>query len=624
MPYRYLAAAAVGLPAAVFAHAAQAQAQFQFQPPAGFDAGGLGDGIIGGQIVAYIVAAAFGLAIGALFSDRLAPFRAILWPVLGGLAVLFSLVAPFPLNGALTLPIAIVLFCIAVGLGLAWGRRAEGRGRRSTTFGSAQWATPALLQQRRMVGEQGLALGYFGAGEGRLPLHYTGDRHLLTVAPTRAGKGVSAIIPNLLSYRGSALVIDPKGENAMISALRRGRGDPARGIEGLRQRVHVVDPWGLVTAVTGTPAACFNPLDWLDPDSPDLGENAMMLADSLVVPAPGRGEGAFWDEECKALLMGLILHVATDPAEAGRRHLGRVRDLLLLPQDEFDLMCVRMESSSHPIVAGTGARTRSKDAKLLSNVLASAQSHTHFLDSPRLRASLSRSDFRFEDLKREPTTIYLVLPADRLGTFGRWLRLMIQQAITVSARNIAATPALPILFLLDEMAALGRLTMVEQAYGLMAGFGMQLWGIVQDLSQLHAIYGDSWQTFIGNAGVLQYFGSRDKMTAEYFSALCGEATVPTLTSSITQALSGKGESSNSTSHNHGEAQRKLIMPDELMRVNSDVQLILVENLDPIAGRKIEWFSDQRFQRHGLNLRTLPVPALPPDPATAPAERLAAA
>ncbi len=152
------------------------------------------------------------------------------------------------------------------------------------------------------------------------------------------------------------------------------------------------------------------------------------------------------------------------------------------------------------------------------------------------------------------------------------------------------------------MAALGRLSMVEQAYGLMAGFGMQLWGIVQDLSQLHRIYGDGWQTFIGNSGVLQYFGSRDKMTAEYFSDLCGMATVPTITSSVTRALSFKGDSSNSTSHNHGETQRKLIMADELMRVDRNVQLVLVENLDPIAGRKIEWFSDERFRRHGVDIR----------------------
>jgi type IV secretion system protein VirD4 len=143
----------------------------------------------------------------------------------------------------------------------------------------------------------------------------------------------------------------------------------------------------------------------------------------------------------------------------------------------------------------------------------------------RIRASLAASDFKFEDLKTSKMTVYLVLPADRLQTFGRWLRLLVQQGITVNARNVEVKPDKPILFLLDEMASLGRLTMVEQAFGLMAGFGMQLWGIVQDLSQLEGIYGKGWETFIGNSGVLQYFGSRDHKTAEYFSKLCGVSTV---------------------------------------------------------------------------------------------------
>ena len=144
-------------------------------------------------------------------------------------------------------------------------------------------------------------------------------------------------------------------------------------------------------------------------------------------------------------------------------------------------------------------------------------------------------------------TVYLVLPADRLETFGRWLRLLVQQAITVNARNIEAKPDKPILFLLDEMAALGRLTMVEQAFSLMAGFGMQLWGIVQDLSQLDRIYDKGWETFIGNSGVLQYFGSRDHKTAEYFSKLCGVKPLKSFpftravakASAIRQAAAGK-------------------------------------------------------------------------------------
>ena len=431
---------------------------------------GYAPNIVNGQISIYVFAALLGAMLGALYSDRFYWLRPYLRWGLRGLFLLATFVVPWPLNALLTFFAALSIYAIVYSLVNAALRLP---GSRSTTFGSAQWATADLVRARHLVGTEGLALGYFPAGTDPLPLRYAGDRHLLTVAPTRAGKGVAAIIPNLLTYPGSALVIDPKGENAMTSCLRRGPGDKARKIEGMGQEVHVVDPWGLTTAVIGTAPSCFNPLDWLDPASPEIGENAMMLADALVMPA-GSAADPFWNEEAKALLMGFILYVATSPAEAENRNLGRVRDILMLAPDDFDTVLNEMLGSDNPIVASSAARTAGKEAKLRASVISSAQAQTHFLDSPRLRESLSRSDFRFEDLKRAPTTVYLVLPADRLEPFGRWLRLLIQQAITVTARNITDRPERPILFLLDEMAALGRLTMVEQAYSLMAGFGMQL------------------------------------------------------------------------------------------------------------------------------------------------------
>lgn len=433
-------------------------------------------------------------------------------------------------------------------------------------------------------------------------LGYAGDRHLLTVAPTRSGKGVSAIIPNLLTYAGSAVVIDPKGENAMITAARRGQG--RAGVTGLGQQVHVVDPWG----ITGLPAACFNPLDWLRADDPDISENAMMLADSIVIP--GEGKDRFWDEEAKALLMGLLLYVALDARERDTRTLGRVRDIVVSGSEAFNAVLGRMVENDHPIVVSTADRTAGKAPELRANVMASLQSHTHFLDSPRIRASLATSDFRFEDLKAAPTTVYLVLPSDRLNTFGRWLRLLIQQAITVNARNIAQKPARPILFLLDEMPALGRLAMVEQAYGLMAGFGMQLWGIVQDLSQLERIYDKGWETFIGNAGVLQYFGSRDQKTAEYFSKLCGVTTIEktSISNSIARAFGSSspgGGSNESTTHtestNTDVAQRHLAFADELMVMRKGDQLLIVEEINPIRARRSNWYADPELKSLGVDL-----------------------
>lgn len=293
------------------------------------------------------------------------------------------------------------------------------------------------------------------------------------------------------------------------------------------------------------------------------------------------------------MLQGLILYVATDKAEEGQRTLGRVRDLLLLDGEDMPKLFQHMTNSENLVVASTGARCLQKEEKLMANVLASAQAQTHFLDSGRIRESLSASDFRFEDLKTDAMSVFLVLPSDRLGAFGRWLRLLIQQAITVNARNIEVKPARPVLFLLDEMPALGRLSMVEQAYGLMAGYGIQMWGIVQDLSQLKRIYGEGWETFIGNSGVIQYFGSRDRTTAEYFSALCGMKTVWTFSQAMSRSFGGgtKGDGATTSSETSSAMQRRLAFADELMRMPSDQQLLLIENLQPIRATKIAWFND---------------------------------
>jgi type IV secretion system protein VirD4 len=578
----------------------------------------------GPRLISLLLSGAIGFAIGAFFSPALKQFRRYTGMALAGLIVLYALLGPSPIADGVSGFVGFVIFLVALGFGLRLGAKvAATKSRRPTSLGSAQWATLEHLQENGVIGADGFTLGEFVSGAEKKdvhPLHYTGTRHLLTVAPTRSGKGVSSIIPNLVTYPGSAFVIDPKGENALISAARRGGGDADKGIAGLGQDVFLLDPWDIAASKLGAPRAAFNPMDWIKADDPDAGENAFLLADALVL-SESKDEGRFWDEEAKALLTGIILYVGIAAEEEGSRTLGRVRDILNLDDEEFKALLGRMYNHTHPIVVSTAARQASKDTKLFSSVLATAQSNTHFLDSPRIRESLARSDFRFEDLKTKPTSIYLILPADRLKTFDRWLRLLIQQAITVNARNIEVKPARPILFLLDEMPTLGRLPALEQAFGLMAGFGMQLWGIVQDLSQLARVYGEQgWQTFISNSGVIQYFGSRDKMTAEYFSSLCGVTTVEihnfswavgkalSFASSVASGASG-GSSTSSTTNSSSwtrtngvsEAQRQLAYPDELMVLKGDQQIVFVENLDPIPARKVLWYEHPALRRLGINL-----------------------
>lgn len=138
-----------------------------------------------------------------------------------------------------------------------------------TLHGTARWAVRRDLRRANLLAPHGVLLGRMGRSG---LLRSADDAHLLTVAPTRSGKGVAAVIPNLLTYPGSAIVVDPKGENAMVTARARA---------AMGQRVLVADPWGL----TGQELARFNPVAWLDPSSPDLSDDAALLAEALVPAA---------------------------------------------------------------------------------------------------------------------------------------------------------------------------------------------------------------------------------------------------------------------------------------------------------------------------------------------------
>jgi type IV secretion system protein VirD4 len=401
------------------------------------------------------------------------------------------------------------------------------------------------------------------------------DSHIVTLAPTRSGKGVSAIIPNMLHYKGSCFIIDPKGENARISARRR---------RAMGQAVFVLDPWRL----TGFRESSYNPLDALDPESPDLAEDAALIADTLVIVPEGSGDGAFWQEEARALLTGLILYVACcEPPES--RHLLRVRELLTQSGEETTAFYEALtdETAANGLIARMANRMLQKSDRERSSVTSTAQSHTHFLDSPRMASVLSQSSLALSSLKTRPTTIYLVLPAERLQTHARWLRLMVSMSLTTLART-RHKPEKPVLFVLDEFAALGRLEAVESAMGLMAGYGVQLWPILQDISQLQGLYGEKWRNFFANAGMVQTFNVTEPHTAEIISNMLGVRTAV-----VRSASGGRGDG-NQSSTNRSESfqatQRPLLFPDEVIRLPADQQLVFLRGLPPLKLHKLRYYN----------------------------------
>ena len=453
--------------------------------------------------------------------------------------------------------------------GVQYWRMASGAdaffGLTGDSHGSARFANRKEL--KKLQREDGLLIGR-NPHTGRL-LRYDGPAHLITLAPTRAGKGVGTVIPNLLAAERSVLVIDPKGENARIAGEARRRFGT----------VHVLDPF----EVSGMPSAAYNPLDRLAPDSLDLGEDAASLTEALVMDPPGQVTEAHWNEEAKAT----------------------VREYLTLPPEKLRALLELMQDSDAAggLIARAANRFLGKADREAASVLSNAQRHTHFLDSPRIARCLARSDFAFSDLRHRITSVFLVLPPNRMDAYSRWLRLLVSQALQDIARDAEASvrplsgPAdaqggtqrlkTPTLFLLDEFAALGRLEAVERAMGLMAGYGLQLWPILQDMSQLKDLYGERAGTFIANAGVQQVFGVNDFETAKWLSQMMGQETAGFQTDSFKPG-DGPSFSNNITG-------RDLLTPDEIMQLPPDRQLLRVQGQATAVAQKLRYYADPEFK-----------------------------
>lgn len=191
-------------------------------------------------------------------------------------------------------------------------------------------------------------------------------------------------------------------------------------------------------------------------------------------------------------------------------------------------------------------------------------------------------------------TVFLVLPPDRLDTYSRWLRLLLAGSLTDMARA-DAKPARPVLYLLDEFAALGRLQPIERAMGLMAGYGLQLWPILQDIHQLRALYGEKAGTFLSNAGVLQAFGVNDFETADILSRIIGKTTVEYETTGDSESHFGLlGPVTSSDSRSRHIAARNLIDPNEIMKLRDREQLLMIAGKDPLIVQKLRFYEDREF------------------------------
>jgi type IV secretion system protein VirD4 len=352
------------------------------------------------------------------------------------------------------------------------------------------------------------------APAGEEPIFYGEDRHLLTIAPTGAGKGRGVIIPNLLRFEGSVIVIDPKGETWHVTARRR---------REMGQQVLLLDPFQAVGKRTDS----LNPFDLFDRPGALLDADAEMLA-SLLAGDAGFHKEPFWDNWGRSLMAGVIAAVA-ETAPSHERHFGRVRELLMSDDAVFNLHTLlesyddinRLSKQNISSFLPITEQTRS-------GILSTAQSYLKVVNSDSALRSLSRSTIDLDAVREgAPMTIYIVIPPDKLESHGALLRLWVG-ALMLTVMGRRRRPKRSTLFLLDECAQLGEFGPLRQSMTLLRGYGLQVWPFFQDLSQLQRLYPKDWRTIFNNAGVFQLFGVANHLMARESSDLIGDVDADTL------------------------------------------------------------------------------------------------
>lgn len=411
----------------------------------------------------------------------------------------------------------------------------------SNRFGSARFARPDELNPYR----QGPGL-YIGGG-----FVFKDKGHVLTVAGTRGGKGTNLIIPNLLGlggYNGSWVVIDPKGENAAITArYQRESG----------RQVVILNPWDLLAENVGE-AESYNPLDILaDTSSIHLVDDAHMIAEMLV-PVEKGDKNRFFTDTARSVVTGLIMQIATTQ-EGDDRTLTTLWRWARLAGDDWDELIARMRLNQDPVNGEIVRNSGNEIVKLMEageetfgSILSSVLQATDFLKSPALQKSL-RSGYDPTTLSDGDTALYIIIPADKLQSHARWLRLI----VTTTLRAVVRKPNKRVCFLLDEFAALGYLPEIETALSTYAGFEITVWPILQSLIQLKGLYGENWETFAANTAIRQFFTINDNFTANYVSAAIGQSSHVITTRSWFGVQDANAN------------QRPLVTPDEVRRGSSE-------------------------------------------------------
>jgi type IV secretion system protein VirD4 len=468
----------------------------------------------------------------------------------------------------------------AVGVAIAMSVWRAREAKDAVTYGSARWATEREVRGAGLREPDGVVLGCFG----RHYLRHNGPEHVLCFAPTRSGKGVGLVVPTLLTWPGSAIVHDIKGENWELTAGWRSRFG----------RVLLFDPTNLASS-------SYNPLLEVRRGDAEV-RDVQNVADILVDPEGALERRNHWEKTSHSLLVGAILHVLYAEPD---KTLAGVANFLSDPKRPIETTLKAMMTTAHlgdrphPVVASAARELLNKSENERSGVLSTAMSFLGLYRDPIVAKVTSRCDWRIGDLvdDERPATLYLVVPPSDISRTKPLVRLVLNQIGRRLTESLQANGRRHrLLLMLDEFPALGRLDFFESALAFMAGYGLKSFLIAQSLNQIEKAYGPN-NSILDNCHVRVAFATNDERTARRVSDALGTAT---------ELRAMKNYAGHRLSPWLGhlmvsrqETARALMTPGEVMQLPPTDEIVLVSGTAPIRGKKARYYQDRRLQSRAL-------------------------
>ena len=436
----------------------------------------------------------------------------------------------------------------------------------SQVHGDARWMDAQDAAAIRLYEPAGVVLGQSKSGK---LLYFNGDGHVMVFAPTGAGKGIGFVQPNLCEYAGSLVCLDPKGENAIVSAEhRRQKG----------QRVIVLDPFGM----TGMKSDACNPLGALTyADNENLGPWVESLADALIVSHGEKDQ--HWTDGAKKfvsfLMWWMVAHEQPqnrnlvrlfELAHGGYELLAKIATVMSegrSPEPEISRVCIAL-----------GHWFLGRERREFSYFESIAMNNLGWVGDSVWSGVLAGNPSPPLPLKTSPAgmTVYLVLPFHRIQRYQSWLRLMVADLLG-TIFDTPGAPTIPVLFLLDEAyAGLGKLKSLSDAMVTIRSAGARLAFIYQDIAQVNELYGEAWQGQIANSGVTLFWSVNDNKAAGFISTRCGQKTSP-------------------VAGNPGGIGEPLIRVENVIGLPGDEIIALFRNSPPAKFGRLDVRNDGRFK-----------------------------